>query len=146
MSVSINITSPYGVVSVDDRSIEGYIFLGFKDSDWQEWRIIDQLTNNKMGYKRIKIEIKAQAEFWFDKKDSSVLCSDVRIKELQGAVLNDERRREKWVERKLEKSEMQTVRALVDKTLSHFIYRSSNSIAEGCLGLGEPKEAVMQTA
>ena len=127
-SSGIEITSTYGVVSIKDDSIAGHVFLGYNNGDWQEWRVIEKLVNRDLGYKKIKINLKAAASFFLKEEDTSVLCSDVSINDIDAEVcVNEYTDTAAWEKSTIEKNDVFTVKELIRSTLGHYIRHSSNT-------------------
>lgn len=128
-SSGIEITSTYGVVSIKDDSIDGHVFLGYNNGDWQEWRVIEKLVNTDLGYKKIKVNLKAASSFFLKEEDTSVLCSDVSINDIDAEVcVNECTDTAAWEKSTIEKNDVFTVKELIRSTLGHYIRHSSDSI------------------
>ena len=126
MTENIKITSSYGLVEISKNNIDGCVFLGVKDGDWQEWRIIELLSGSNLGYTKIKILFSASTELFLVEHDTSVVCSNTRLKTIR-AVLAD-KLTNKEVDFDVHKNEKHVVELLVKNTLSHYIEKSKETI------------------
>ena len=141
MSENIEITSGYAVVSLKKERIKGHVFLGLKDDEWKEWRVISENKEDAKNYSKIKVSINAVANFW--QKNSDDMASigvHTQIRKMKTEISDTNKQ---WAALNIEKADINSIEELIKDTLNYLVFRSSDTI-KNLLEIEEKKEAYIQ--